>query len=136
MIGALQSEAIMKPLSTLANRTQLALLLLVLAGASSPAAAQTVTGTLQGTVTDASGGVLSGATVTITNVDLGTVREATTNDVGFYGAPFLAIGAYRVGVSLSGFGTVIRENVQVSLNQTQIADFQLKPARVAETVPA
>ena len=57
-------------------------------------AAQTVTGTLQGTVTDTGGGVLPGAIVTIKNVDTAATREVTTNDAGFYTAPFLAIGTY------------------------------------------
>jgi len=97
-------------------------------------AAQTVTGTLQGTVTDTGGGVLPGAIVTIKNVDTAAAREVTTNDAGFYTAPFLAIGTYTVTAKLNGFTTLVREKVQVSLNQTQVADFQLKPASVAETV--
>jgi hypothetical protein len=113
-------------------RTAILLACLVLGPAI--AAAQTVTGTLQGTVTDASGGVLPGATVRIANVELGTSRDVLTNDVGFYSAPFLAIGVYTVSASLNGFGTVVRENVRVALNQTQIADFQLTPATRAESV--
>lgn len=101
---------------------------------ASPAAAQTVTGTLQGTVTDATGAVLPGAMVTIKNIDTGASREITTNAVGFYSAPFLPIGAYTVTARLSGFGTMVRDNVDVGLNQTRVADFQLKPAAVAETV--
>ena len=103
-------------------------------GVAAAAAAQTVTGTLQGTVTDTSGGALPGAIVTIKNVDTGATREVTTNNSGFYTAPFLAIGTYTVVAKLNGFTTLVRENVQVGLNQTQVADFQLKPATVAETV--
>ena len=110
------------------------LVLACLISAAVPSAAQTVTGTLQGTVTDASGGVLPGAMVRITNVDLGTTRDVVTNDVGFYSAPFLPIGTYRLRASLSGFGNVVRESVRLALNQTQIADFQLKPAAREETV--
>src|SRR5262245_5404096 len=98
------------------------------------AGAQTVTGTLQGTVSDAGGGVLPGVVVTIKNVETATTREVTTNNAGFYTAPFLAIGTYTVTAKLTGFNIVVRENVQVALNQTQVADFQLKPASVAETV--
>jgi Carboxypeptidase regulatory-like domain len=113
--------------------TTLAAVLGVLALASG-AAAQTVTGTLQGTVTDAGGGVLPGVVVTIKNVDTASTRDVTTNNAGFYTAPFLAIGTYTVTAKLTGFNTLVREKVQVGLNQTQIADFQLKPASVAETV--
>lgn len=111
-----------------------AMALVVVMGVTTPALAQAVTGTMQGTVTDASGAVLPGALVTIKNNDLGTVREVTTNDSGFYSAPFLAIGTYTVTATLDAFGSLVRENVRVTLNQTQIADFQLKPATVAETV--
>ena len=99
-----------------------------------PANAQTVTGTLQGTVTDSSGAVLPGATVTIRNADTGGLREVITNDVGFYSAPFLAIGRYTVTAKLDGFQTVVREGVQVSLNDTRVLNIEQKPASVAETV--
>src|SRR5688572_24241555 len=56
--------------------------------------AQTVTGTIQGTVTDSSGGVLPGAAVTITNADTGAERTVVTNDAGFYSASFIQIGRY------------------------------------------
>ena len=46
--------------------------------------AQTVTGTIQGTVTDTSGGVLPGVTVTVTHVDTGTERAVVTNEAGLY----------------------------------------------------
>src|SRR5262245_58842410 len=98
------------------------------------AAGQTVTGTLQGTVTDASRTVLPGATITITNVELNTGRSVVTNELGFYTAPFLAIGTYRVSAAMPGFTTIVRDNVPITLNQTQVADFQLKPAAIAETV--
>jgi hypothetical protein len=99
-----------------------------------PAIAQTVTGTLQGTVTDSSGAVLPGATVTIRNADTGGLREVVTNDVGFYSAPYLAIGRYTVTAKLDGFQTVVREGVQVSLNDTRVLNIEQKPASVAETV--
>ena len=114
-------------------RVRVAWVLLTLAAAA-PAFTQTVTGTLQGTVTDASGGVLPGATVTIRNVDLGTARDVTTNALGFYAAPFLPIGTYTVSAGLNGFTTIVREQVRVTLNQTQVADFQLRPAARTETV--
>ena len=111
-----------------------ALGVVVALGIAVSASAQTVTGTLQGTVTDASGGVLPAATVTIRNLDTGATRELTTNDIGFYSAPFLPIGRYTVTVKLSGFATVVRENIDLGLNQTRVADFQMKTATVAETI--
>ena len=101
---------------------------------AAPAAAQTVTGTVQGTVTDPSGGVLPGVTIVFKNLDTGVTRQITTNDVGFYTAPFLSVGRYSITANLSGFGTVIRDAVEVGLNQTRVADFQLKPSTVVEAV--
>ncbi len=108
--------------------------LLFVSVASSPATAQTVTGSLQGTVTDATGAVLPGVTITIRNLETGAVREGITNDRGFYAAPFLPIGRYSVTARLAGFASYVRDNVAVDLNETRVADFQLKPASVEETV--
>ena len=98
-----------------------------------PAVAQTVAGTIQGTVTDRSGGVLPGVTVTIRNEETGLERVVVTNEGGFFNSPFLPIGRYEVAAELSGFGTRRRQNVRVDLNQTTIQDFLLDPA-VTETV--
>lgn len=98
------------------------------------ATAQTVTGTIQGVVSDATGGVLPGATVTVRNTETGASRELVTNELGFYSATFLPIGRYAVTAKLSGFATTVRENIEVGLNQTRVADFQLKQAAREETV--
>ncbi len=82
------------------TRLSLGLVAVAIVGAmAAPRAhAQTVTGTIQGTVTDATAAVLPGVVIVIRNVETGAVREATTNEVGFYSAPFLAVGTYsRVG---------------------------------------
>jgi hypothetical protein len=106
----------------------------LLASVSGPAQAQTVTGTLQGTVADASGAVLPGVAVTVRNDATGSVRETVTNAVGFYVAPFLAIGRYTVTAKLDGFQTVVEKGLTVSLNQTRVTNFELQPAGVAEVV--
>ncbi|HUP49640.1 MAG TPA: carboxypeptidase-like regulatory domain-containing protein, partial [Thermoanaerobaculia bacterium] len=95
--------------------------------------AQTVTGTMQGRVTDRSGASLPGVTVTIRNLDIGLERVVTTNMQGFFSAPFLPVGRYRVSAELSGFGTMARQNVPVNLNQTTIQDFMIDPA-ISETI--
>ncbi|PYQ55604.1 MAG: hypothetical protein DMF78_01565, partial [Acidobacteria bacterium] len=92
-----------------------------------PLEAQTVTGTLQGTVTDTPSAALPGVTVTIRSVDTGLVREVNTNERGFYNAPFLPIGRYRLTATLSGFGPVTRDKVDVRLNETYAVDFRLDP---------
>jgi hypothetical protein len=99
-----------------------------------PAAfAQTVTGTIQGTVTDTNGGVLPGATITVRHMDTGAQRVVVSNEIGIYTAPFLQLGRYAVSASLSGFGPVSREDVRVGLNETRTVDFRLDP-RMTESV--
>src|SRR5262249_6157867 len=100
---------------------------------TSPAAAQTVTGTVQGTVTDTSGAVLPGVSIAIRHVNTGAERILVTNQEGFYSAPFLQIGQYTVTAALAGFGSVAREGIQVGLNDTRIVNFTLNP-RATETV--
>jgi outer membrane receptor protein involved in Fe transport len=106
---------------------------IIAAALAASGAAQTVTGTLQGTATDTSGGVLPGVTVVVRGTDTGLERTLVTNEKGFYNAPFLPIGRYQVRASLPGFGTVLRDKVDVRLNDTQVVDFTLGP-QVAEIV--
>ena len=100
---------------------------------SIPSVAQTVTGTMNGTVTDKSGGSLPGVTVTIRNVETGLDRVVVTDKAGFYNATFLPLGRYNVQAELAGFGSGRHVNVPVDLNTTVVQDFVLNPA-VAETV--
>jgi outer membrane receptor protein involved in Fe transport len=118
----------MTPLVRRAARTLLAAVALTLPAA---AGAQTVTGTIQGTAADTSGGVLPGVTVTIKQIDTGAERAVVTSEQGFYSAPFLQIGGYTVTATLSGFGTVTRTGVVVSLNDTRVVDFKLDPRATA-----
>src|SRR5687768_12369031 len=95
------------------------------------AAAQTVTGTIHGTVIDTSGGVLPGATVTVRNTDTGAERTVVANDSGFYSAPFVQLGTYSVRAELAGFGAVVRDGIRVGLNETRVVDFKLDPKLTA-----
>src|SRR5207253_7580451 len=97
------------------------------------AAAQTVTGTLQGTITDKSGGALPGVTVTVRNMETGLEHVTITNDKGFYSAPFLPIGRYVVNAELSGFGRATLNNVGIELNTTTVKNIVMAP-QMSETV--
>ena len=99
-----------------------------------PVFAQVDTGLVQGTVRDASGGVVPGATVTLTNVSMNTSFTTTTNSEGNYQFPAVRVGTYTVTAELSGFTTGRRENFQLSIQQRFVADFELKPGNLAETV--
>jgi len=68
--------------------------------------AQTVTGTLQGTVTDTTGAVVPGVAVMVRNVETGQERTLTTNSEGYYSASFLPLGRYTVTASGQNFSTV------------------------------
>ena len=83
--------------------------LLVLSLASlAGAQGQAINGTIEGTVTDESGGVLPGVVVTVTNIDTGETRSVITNDGGVYRAPLLPLGAYRVTAELQASRSTIR----------------------------
>ncbi|HJS24632.1 MAG TPA: TonB-dependent receptor [Pyrinomonadaceae bacterium] len=101
----------------------------------SPAAsAQTVTGTLQGTVSDSKGAVVSGADVVIRNAETGQERNLKTGSEGTYLAAFLPLGRYTVTASSAGFSKVAQENIEVTLNQTIVVNFTLNPSSVTEAV--
>ena len=80
---------------------------------AAPVRAQVTTADLVGRVTDASGGVLPGATVTLTNDGTRDVRVATTASGGDYVFNLLPIGSYAVAVTLPGFGS---QSAKVSLS--------------------
>jgi hypothetical protein len=79
-------------------------------------AAQT-SGSIQGTVTDATGAVVTGATVTATNLNTNSPRTATTNDSGFYSIPNLAPATYSVKFDKQGFSSVNINSAALSTAQ-------------------
>ena len=95
---------------------------------------QATTGTIQGTVTDPNGAVVSGASVTVKNVETGFERTVTSNSDGFFTAPLLPLGRYRVTTSASGFSATVLENVQVTVGQTLALNVALKVGGTTETV--
>jgi hypothetical protein len=98
-----------------------------------PVFGQTV-GDITGVVTDASGGVIVGATVTVTNPQTNFTRAATTNTSGIYNFPALQPGVYNVRAELQGFQSEIRNGVELQVQQTARIDFQLRVGGVAETI--
>ncbi len=102
-------------------------------GASS-SFAQVDTGAVLGTVTDSSGGRVSGATVTLTNEGTNASVSATTGDDGGYKFTPVKIGTYKVAVTIQGFQTMTTHGIAVSVGQNVVTDFALKPGSVSETV--
>jgi hypothetical protein len=103
-----------------------------------PAAAQGVYGIISGTVSDSSGAVLPGATVTVTNVHTKVTKILTTNDAGVYSATNLIPGVYNVEASLSGFKTTVAEAITLEVNANPKIDviLQVGPTSEAVTVVA
>ena len=102
--------------------------------ASAPAVAQAVRATLLGTVTDESGAVLPGATLTITNSDTGVAQTTVTDAQGHYTMTNLAPAPYNIAASLSGFGTVVRPAIRLAVGSESVVDFTLGPSAIEQTV--
>ncbi|HEX2446386.1 MAG TPA: TonB-dependent receptor [Vicinamibacterales bacterium] len=96
--------------------------------------AQDTTGTIEGVVTDKTGGVVAGARLVALNVETGFTKEAAAGTDGFYRLLLLPIGQYTISVSAPQFATLVRESIQVSVSQTVRLNLQLELSSVAETV--
>lgn len=96
--------------------------------------AQTYQGRILGSVTDPSGAVISGATVTVTNTATGVARNLTTNAAGDYNAPNLEPGPYMVTAQAASFKRAQRTGLQLEVAKDIRADFKLEPGGVNETV--
>jgi len=106
--------------------------LLLLAGLAS---AQTITGAITGTVTDPSGSVVPGATVTAVNVATNVATEVVTNEAGIYNLLFLPVGEYTLSVTARGFKKANTASFRLEVNQTARVDVRLEvgePAQVVE----
>jgi len=91
-------------------------------------------GSITGVVTDSSGGIVAGATVTVTNPQTNATRTATTNASGNYVFPALLPGVYDVRVEAQGFQPEVRNGVQLQVQQEARLDFQLKVGSLTEAV--
>ena len=97
------------------------------------AAAQT-TGSISGTVVDASKAVVPGVTLTVTNLNTGLERVHVSDEQGRYRALNLPPGLYRLAASLQGFGTVIRDQLTVELNRDLLVNIEMAVGNLAEQV--
>src|SRR5882757_2608914 len=94
-----------------------------------------VTGaTLSGTVTDATGAIISGAEVSIRNIATGISKDVTVDSSGFYTAPNLPAGVYEVRVTAAGFSTALQSNLTLAVGAQQLLNFPLKIGTTTETV--
>jgi len=113
---------------------RLGLMMLLVAATCVAASAQETTGTITGTTTDQTGGVLPGVSVTIKNTETGATRTVVTNEAGFYTASLLPIGVYEATFELQGFQTVTLRNITLHVNDRLQLDARMTVGTVAESV--
>jgi hypothetical protein len=108
------------------------LCVLMLAASGTAAMAQLQSGTIAGTITDASGGVLPGVSVTLTGS--AAPQTFTTGSDGQFRFLNLPPGSYKLTAMLQGFGTVVRDEIAVSVGQNVDLPLAMKVASVQESV--
>jgi Carboxypeptidase regulatory-like domain len=91
-------------------------------------------GTLSGRVTDATGAVLPGTTVTVVNMGTNSTTALITNTNGQYAALYLNPGTYRITVELQGFKKIVNEDMPVRVGDKATLDFRLEPQVAGEEV--
>ena len=117
-----------------AGRQAIAFMTAVTFASAVPAATQILTSRVEGTVSDETGAVIPGASVTMTEVDTGIAQETPTDDRGLYLFPLVTAGTYRVEAGVPGFTTTVIEDVRVALNAPTSVDVVLAVGEVTETV--
>jgi len=91
-------------------------------------------GTITGTVTDAAGAAIPGASVKIINPATGLQQSTTTGNDGIYTVPYLPVGRYTVSATKEGFRVAERSGVAVEVATTAKVDLQLEVGAVTEKV--
>ncbi len=125
----------MKRLSLLSSRISFALSLMFLLSMSCiNVFGQAGTATIRGTVTDPQSNVITGATVTLTNLSTAASRTTTTSDIGGYSFEFVPAGDYRIVVEAKGFKKGVVTNVHALVSNPTSADVKLEIGNVSETV--
>ena len=116
------------------SRLMCLLVVLSLCGSATTAVAQTIRGTLTGTVTDSLGAVVPGVTVTVTNAATGLGNSAVTDRQGGFTIPLLPPGTYQATVEQSGFKKYLRSGIVVQIAQTTLLDIPLQVGDLTEAV--
>src|SRR5439155_25113858 len=117
--------------------TRTVLLAFALALPATAATAQTVTsttGAINGAVIDSTKAVLPGVTVTLSGPALMGTNAAVTDQNGSFRFSTLPVGDYRLTFELSGFGTMTRDGIHVSVGFTATVNVEMNPGSVQETI--
>jgi carboxypeptidase family protein/TonB-dependent receptor-like protein len=91
-------------------------------------------GRILGTLTDQSGGVMAGATVTVIDTQRGTTRTLTTNQAGEFNSPGLLPSTYTVRAEAAGFKTIDRSGIILDANTDVRVDLSMQPGQQTETI--
>jgi outer membrane receptor protein involved in Fe transport len=102
-------------------------------GSGNVFAQATASATIQGTVTDKSGAVVSGGQVVAKNTATDLTRTATTSETGYYRFELLPVGTYTVTIAKAGFGTVA-QTVETLIGQVATVNAELKPGTTSEVI--
>ena len=121
-------------MTTCSKRRALVCAVLLVLAAARAGWAQDPTGTIEGAVTDRTGSNVPAATVIAEHRDTGFRREVVGSAEGLYRLQLLPIGTYRVTVNAAGFGSAVREAVDVTVGQTIRLDLRLEVSAVVENV--
>src|SRR5215471_1480220 len=92
------------------------------------------TAQLSGRVTDASGAVVPATRVTVRSTSTAAERQTETNDLGLYTVPLLPPGTYQIRLEHQGFRAVVRDGIQLEVDQRATADFSLQVGGVADQI--
>jgi hypothetical protein len=96
--------------------------------------AQYPTARLGGTVTDPSGAVISGASITVRDLGTGYTQSTSTTAAGQYLFPSLPVGNYQVTVSMAGYTSYVQKGIVLSLGQAATQNVQLQVGTVSQEV--
>src|SRR6266481_184984 len=109
--------------------------LFVIALLASAALAQSITGSVSGTITDPNGGIIAGASITLVNDQTKSERNVTTNEAGRFDFAALQPGVYTIKVEHQGFQTLLKQNVVLTANESlALGEVRLQPGQLSETV--
>jgi hypothetical protein len=111
-----------------------ALLVMIVLASSAPCVAQTTHGAIFGVVADTAGGVVTNATVVLTNLDTAATRNAVSNQAGLYRFVNVPPARYRIDLDVAGFKHFTRSPIALEVQSTIQVDLTLQVGSRAETV--
>ncbi len=107
---------------------------LLLLAVSAPLFGQDPRGTMLGKVTDATGAVMPGVEIRVTNAETGVTITSVTNERGNFNIPFILPAVYRVTAELPGFRGYAREGVQIRVSETVEINIQMEVGEISQTI--